>query len=245
MSEPGFVVGGRYANAAGDYDVLAIEDGKVRIRYARGLELTLPAGGLWSQWEQLVAERTGRPLTPAKAATAPRPATSRPSAPRSTGTARTAAPRLPKKAPSGEAGFFFAAGYLAAGCDLTASVAGRDYLAFAQRYQILTGRGLSTPHAGLDVHERPTHKSGADLAVTFPATEGIRPLLILGKDTPLQPAPQPGFYAVNKTEAVERLLKLGFDLGRNDNPATVRSHIPAGHHDDFDRGVALRNQLRR
>ncbi|MBI2761757.1 MAG: hypothetical protein HYX51_10075 [Chloroflexi bacterium] len=77
MSEMGFVVGGQYANAAGDYGVLAIDGNLVRIRYANGFEMTLPGQGLWAQWEALVAQRTGRPVAEPRSAATPRsPSTS-------------------------------------------------------------------------------------------------------------------------------------------------------------------------
>src|SRR6266487_2915492 len=68
VSDPGFVVGGRYENTAGVYDVIAIDASSVRIRYANGFEMSLPAQGLWFQYEALVAERTGRPIAPVRPA---------------------------------------------------------------------------------------------------------------------------------------------------------------------------------
>jgi len=62
-TEPGFVVGGRYASRAGVYEVLAIAGGMVRIRYEQGLEMTLPAQGLWAQWQALQAARDVKPPT--------------------------------------------------------------------------------------------------------------------------------------------------------------------------------------
>ena len=58
-SDPSFVVGGRYANSAGEYDVLAIENGSVRIRYGNGFEMRLPARGLWAQWQEVLRQRSG------------------------------------------------------------------------------------------------------------------------------------------------------------------------------------------
>jgi hypothetical protein len=241
VSEPGFVVGGQYENAAGPYTVVALENGSVRLRYASGFEMTLPSQGLWAQWEAIVSERTGRTAQRVQAGqkagatagtAAPRDG-ARPSRPRTDRAAK------PKKA-TGETGFYTGVGYLATGCEITASVAGRDYPAFAQRYKILTGRTLIAPHAGLEIHERPTHRIGADLSVRFPATAAVLSAFDLGAGAAPEPADEPGWYVVSRTELVERLLKLGFDLGPNNDPRPVREHIPDTHRASFDRGIALR-----
>lgn len=230
MSEPGFVVGGHYRNSAGEYEVLALEGASVRIRYANGFEMTLPAQGLWAQWQAQLAQEAPRPSAPTRAAT--RPATA--------ATTRPAEIRPAKaKKSTGEAGFFTVAGYLAAGCEILASVPGRDYPAFAQRYQILTGRSLVAPHDGLDVHERPTHKLGAELAVRFPANAGVINQFDLGQKVQVEQT-EPGWYRATGTELVERLLRLGFDLGSNAAPQAIRSKVDREHLNDFDRGLSLR-----
>ena len=253
MAEPGFVVGGTYANAAGEYEVKAIDGGMVRIRYANGFQMTLPAQGLWAQWEALVQQRMATTAAPARPATArsvaaPRaPAAPRTATTRSTTTTRTseAAARTPRqKRLTGDAGFYMGAGYLAAGCEIIASVAGRDYIAFAQRYKILTGRSLGATHVGLDLHERPTHKMGAELSVQFPATDSVLSSFELGPGAQPQPTADPGRYTVTGTELVERLLRLGFDLGPNTDPAPIRGRVPEAHRPTFDRGISLRRSVR-
>ena len=254
MAEPGFVVGGRYANAAGEYEVESIDGSMVRIRYANGFHMTLPAQGLWAQWETLVQQRMAPAAAPPRPATADRPeaasrapATPRPTTTRSTTTTRTSetTTRTPKqKRLTGDAGFYMGAGYLALGCELTASVAGRDYIAFAQRYKILTGRSLGATHAGLDLHERPTHKMGAELSVQFPANADVFTAFEFGPGVQPQPAADPGRYTVAGTELVERLLRLGFDLGPNTDPAPIRGRVPEAHRPTFDRGISLRRSVR-
>ncbi len=252
VSDPGFVVGGRYANTAGEYTVMDIADGAVRIRYASGFEMSLPTQGLWAQWEAILDQRLGRTAAPAKepaaratrAATATRSTTATRTAPaRATATREPAAPK-PKKGASGEAAFFTTVGYLAMGCDLICAVAGRDYPAMAQRYKIHTGRNLSTPHAGLDIHERPTHRMGAELSVRFPASAETLGFLDFGAGATVEPTDEPHQYTVNRNEFVERLLKLGLDLGPNTDPWPVREHVPDTHKVNFDRGITLRRGLR-
>jgi hypothetical protein len=243
-------VGGQYENAAGRYDVLGIDGGTVRIRYANGFEMNLPERGLWAQWEQLIAERTGRPLVAPKPATVAKAPTARPAPGTRSSTSRASTPRepalpKPKKGASGEAAFYTSVGYVAAGCEIVVSVAGRDYPAFAQRYKILTGRNLVTPHEGLDVHERPTHRMGADLSLLFPADANTRSYLDFGKDAPIEPADEPGQYRVTRTDTIERLLRLGFDLGTNNTPAAIRANLPEVQQINFDRGISLRRMLRR
>lgn len=259
MSDPGFVVGGRYANTAGEYEVVELADGYVVIRYANGFQMRLPAHGLWAQWEALVAERTGRPIateppprtgSSARAAASPRGgATRAETAPRSRASGASA-PAIPKakKAASGDAGFYAGVGFLAMGCEITAAVAGRDYPAFAQRYKIHTGRNLVTPHVGLEIHERPTQKMGAELTLTFPASPNALSHFDLGAKA--ESAGEAGMYVIGGTsgvvrELVERLLKLGFDLGPNTDPWPVRERVPEAHRADFDRGLALRRALHR
>lgn len=227
-TEPGFVVGERYASRAGVYEVLAITGRMVRIRYEQGLEMTLPAQGLWAQWRALQSART--------VSAAPRPTTA-PSG------RRGAARSVKDRARRGEASFYLTAGYLAAGCEITAVVAGRDYAAFAQRYKILTGRNLVSPHPGLTVHERPTHRMGAELTVRFPADAAALAELDLGEGVVIAPIGPPGWYGVKQTEIVERLLRLGFDLGQVADPAPIRERVPTEHRPAFDRGVALRRRL--
>lgn len=244
MTEPGFVVGGQYANAAGEYTVVALEDGSARVRYGSGIELTLPAGGLWAQWEKIIEERTGRPAAPPAAAR--KTASHRPPrepAARASSSKRAPSASKPRKA-TGEAGFYTAAGYLATGCDITASVAGRDYPAFAQRYKILTGRTLIAPHDGLDIHERPTHRIGAELSVRFPASATLLSRFELPDGATAEATDQPGTYAIHRTEFVERLLKLGFDLGRHTDPLTIRERVPEAQQGAFDHGLSLRRGLR-
>jgi hypothetical protein len=245
------VVGGRYRNAAGEYEVLALAEGKARIRYANGLEMTLPAGGLWAQWEALIAEAAPRP------APAARPAATRaaPSRATSTGTgtttrtpARAVEPKAARgKKATGEAGFYVAAGYLAGGCEIVASVPGRNYVSFAQRYQIATGRGLSTPHPGLDVHERPTHSSTWECSVRFPATPSVLAQFDFGAKVKVE-ATDGGWYRASggreMNELVERLFRLGFDLGPNTNPLVIRQKVEPDQLGHFDRGMSLRRTVR-
>lgn len=248
MAETGFVVGGRYANAAGEYEIVTLDGPSARIRYANGFEMSLPAQGLWAQWEALVAERTGRPAAP------PRPATPRsPAVPRTAGatSSRPPATRSPRepavpkgKKPRGEDAFFLGAGYLSTGCEIRASVAGRDYPAFAQRYKIHTGRSLVTPHEGLEVHERPTHRMGADLVVIFPADSNIVSYLDFGPQAKVELADETGMYRVGRPDVIERLFKLGFDLGQNKEPSLIRERVPQDQQINFDRGVSLRRTLR-
>lgn len=250
MSEPGFVVGGTYGNAAGDYVVLAIEGGMVRVRYTRGFEMSLPANGLWEQWEQLVAERTGRPLNPrsTRVATAgdgaaPKRAPAERKESSSTRSRSSAAKATLKL--SGDAAFYACAGYLSAGCELEASVAGRDYIQFAQKYKTWTGRNLITPHDGLEVHERPTHRMGAELSVRFPADSYTLRNLDFGKGVSAAAADDaPGYYRVQSNDLVERLLRSGFDLGPNNASLEVREKTPPEHHGNFDSGISVRRALK-
>jgi hypothetical protein len=252
VTEPGFVVGGSYANAAGEYTVLALEGGMVRIRYAGGVEMSLPAQGLWAQWEALVRERAARAAPPSRAgpvaAVVGPPHTGHGGAGARTAarhrSAGAAVPTRGRKA-TGEAGFHIAAGMLATGCEVLASVAGRDYPAFAQRYRILTGRTLITPHAGLEIHERPTRRLGAELSVRFSARTDPGALFDLGAECAPTLTDQPHGYVIRCPALVERLLKLGFDLGPNSDPAPIRANVPPAHVVDFDRGVALGRALRR
>lgn len=247
MAEPGFVVGGRYQSAAGEYEVVAVDGSTVRIRYVNGFEMSLPGQGLWAQWEALVQERSGRPAAPARepaARAAPRPSSASRSGGARTATASRAASTAKAKKATGEAGFYTAAGYLALGCDIAVSVSGRDYGAFAQRYKIHTGRSLITPHDGLEIHERPSHKMGAELSLRFPAGVDTLSYFDLGPGAKPERGPKPGQYTVNRNELVERLFKLGFDLGHNSDPGPVRKRVPEAHRIDFDRGVALRRDAR-
>jgi hypothetical protein len=251
VSEPGFVVGGRYRNAAGEYEVLALEGATTRIRYANGFEMNLPAQGLWAQWEALVAQANPRP-PPSRASSAPRPSaaaarTASSATPSRSSTAKVeASPRAPrpKKGATGDVGFFTAVGYLAAGCELTASVPGRDFPGFAQRYKIQTGRNLVMPHPGLDVHERPTHRMGAELTVRFPADSNIVSYFDLGSGARIEPA-DAGHYSVTRTDLVERLFRLGFSLGPNTDPWPIREKLEPAQQLNFDRGLTLRRSLRR
>lgn len=234
-TEPGFVVGERYASRAGVYEVLAIAGGMVRIRYEQGLEMTLPAQGLWAQWQALQTARdvkapASRPGAAPRLApsAAPRPAEARGKAKR-----------------GGEASFYFTVGYLAAGCEIAAVVAGRDFAAFAQRYRILTGRSLITPHPGLTVHERPTHRMGATLMVRFPVEPTVLADLDFGEGVTIEPMEAAGWFCVRQTEAVERLLRLGFDLGSTADPGPIRERVPVEHRGAFDRGVARRRRSAR
>lgn len=243
MSEPGFVVGGRYRNAAGEYELLTLEDGKARIRYASGLEMTLPAGGLWVQWEAMVAEAMPRPAAPPRQST-PRTAAA-PRSGSSSARTRAAEPKTAKgKKATGDTAFFIAAGYFAAGCEIHASVAGRDFPSFAQRYQIHTGRSLVAPHAGLEVHERPGYNMRADLTVRFPADASILGHFDLGQKVKVQ-AEEGGWYKATGTELVERLFRLGFDLGPNTDPLSVRQKVDQDQLGNFDRGMSLRRGVGR
>ncbi|MER3420325.1 MAG: hypothetical protein C4290_07300 [Chloroflexota bacterium] len=234
-TEPGFVVGERYASRAGVYEVLAVIGGKVHIRYEQGLEMTLPAQGLWAQWQALRAARDTAPSPPRP--TAPSHAVSS----GQKGSVHAAKGKVRRS----EASFYLSVGYLAAGCEITAVVAGRDYAAFAQRYNILTGRNLVTPRPGLTVHERPTYRMGAELTVRFPADAATLAELDLGEGVTIEPMGPAGWYGAKQTELVERLLRLGFDLGRVVDPAPIRGRVPAEHRPAFDRGVSLRRHMAR
>jgi hypothetical protein len=54
-----------------------------------------------------------------------------------------------------------------------------------------------------------------------------------------------GWYKAAGAELVERLFRLGFDLGPNTDPLSVRQKVEQDQIGNFDRGMSLRRAVGR
>jgi hypothetical protein len=205
-----FIVGGRYQNRRGEYEVLDIRGRTLRVRYDDGEEADLDA-----EMQARIAQNMQLE-------------------------ARSVEPYAGGTSQSRNRRFFRSLGFLAIRASmLEAIVHPKAQEGFVQNYRIITGRRPAIGEDGYYVHVPSADKWGNELRVTFTATSQELDGLDFGPDVNVVSNPSsPGMsWRINNNGFWWRLLKLGFKMGSNQMVAEIRAHIPPQYRTDFDEGV--------
>ena len=211
-----FIVGGRYANRRGEYEVLEIWGKKMRVRYDDNTEQELTIGTQARIARNMAAE------------------------------AEQAAPYKSRGLQSQNEQFFSSLGFLAKrATNLEAFVPEHALDGFISNYALLKGRRLAIDEEGLYVHAPKVGKWGCELRVTFQANSAELNSLDFGPGVNVvsDPLAEPETsWRINNNGFWWRLLKFGFDMGRQQNINAIEAHIPNMYLEHFRQGYTLTPQ---
>lgn len=207
-----FLIGGRYRNRLGEYEVLDIHGNHIRVRYDDGREDNLDAGIQARIIENMQLET------------------------------RIVSPYPIKAAGDRNRTFFRSIGFLAKRATmLEAIVHPRAQGGFVETYRSVTGQNPSIGQDGYYLHEPEADKWGNELRVTFDANDEEIRGLDLGPDVHIvaNPSAQGRSWRINKNAFWWYLLRLGFTMGRTQDMHSITSRIPHTYSSDFGEGIRL------
>jgi len=205
-----FLVGGRYLNRNGEYEVVEIRGDTLRVVYDDGTTADLNAR---MQAQIAQAMRRG---------------------------ARAVEPYSGGAMDNRNRSFFRALGFLAVRATmLEAIVHPNAQSGFVQTYQMMTGRRPYEGQDGYYVHDPNADKWGNELRVTFAASVDECDGLEFGQGVNVVTNPSaPGTsWRINKNAFWWLLLQLGFRMGSAQDSNEIRGRIPPCYWVDYDAGV--------
>ena len=211
-NEPRFLVGGRYRNRIGEYEVLDIVGNQLRVVYDDGTEATLAADFQSRIMSNIALETaTFEPYPGAGAAARNRR-------------------------------YFQTVGFLATRITMMeAIVPPRAQAGFVQTYREITGNPPQVGAVGYYVHQPQVDKWGNELRITFDASGLELQGLDFGPGaSPVDNPGLIGVsWRINNNSLWWRLLRLGFKMGNQQVLADIRDRIPHAYKGDFDNGTAM------
>lgn len=204
-----FLVGGRYRNRNGEYEILEINNLSLRVQYDDGDEAVLDAVIQARIFKNMALEN------------------------------RRLEPYSGSDSQSKNERFFRSLGYLASRATmLEAIVHPKAQDGFVATYFGITGQLPSNGQVGYYVHVPSTDKWGNELRVTFTATNEEKSELDLGPGVNIVVNPgHRGSWRINKNSFWWSLLKLGFKMGSQQSLDKIAAKVPRPHKGDFDTGV--------
>lgn len=204
-----FTVGGRYANRRGEYEVLEIMGKNMRVRYDDNTE------------QELTIETQARIATNMAIE------------------AELAAPYKGRGLESRNEQFFSSLGFLAKRATMLEAIVPSHALnGFTSNYTSTKGCRPASDQDGLYIHEPEVNKWGCELRVTFRATPGEVDSLDFGPDIDIvsDPSKPERSWRINNNGFWWRVLKFGFDMGRQQNVNAIEARIPNKYREHFRQG---------
>lgn len=208
--KPEFIVGGRYFNRRGEYEVLDIQGDKLKIRYDDGQEQKVSA--------TLQARIIDNMIRQAFIA-APYPST------------------MPRE---NETYFFTLGFLCKRATMMEAIVPQHSLNGFVADYLQHTGRIPQPNDSGFYVHPPLTDKWGCELRLTFSATQEEVDQLDFGPDVHyvVNPASIGSSWRINNNGYWWRLVRQGFRMGTYQDFSYIKRNIPHLFTAKFDEGYA-------
>lgn len=206
-----FLVGGRYANRRGEYEVLEISGKKMTVRYDDGFE------------QELSVEIQTRIATNIAIE------------------AERAVPYKGRGLESRNEQFFVSLGFLAKRATMLEAIVPQHALnGFISNYTQIKEHEPASDQYGLYVHEPGASKWGCELRVTFRAAPEEVDSLDFGPDVDIvgDPAKPEISWRINNNNFWWRLLKFGFDMGKRQNTNAIQAQIPRKYLMVFNQGYA-------
>jgi len=206
-----FIVGGRYANRRGEYEVLEIRGKKMRVRYDDNTE------------QELTTETQARIARNMAAE------------------AEQAAPYKGRGLEPRNEQFFSSLGFLVKRVRMLEAIVPSHALnGFISNYTLAKGCRPASDQDGLYIHEPEANKWGCELRVTFRATPGEVDSLDFGPEIDIvsDPSKPERSWRINNNGFWWRLLKFGFDMGRQQNVNAIEARIPKKYREHFRQGYA-------
>ena len=207
-----FLVGGRYTNRLGTYEVLAINGNQLRVEYDNEGEHVLNA------------EVQNRIIRNMELDTATFEAYSGPSA------------------PARNRRYFRTIGFLASRMTMMeAIVPHRAQVGFVESYRQILGWRPAEGAQGYYVHGPDIDKWGNELRITFGASEAELGKLDFGPGVQAvaNPSYVGTSWRVNRNAFWWNLLSLGFRLGTVQNRDLLGNNIPVAYKDEFENGLIM------
>ena len=206
-----FLIGGRYRNRNGEYDVLEIAGPSMKVRYDDGSEAILNTAVQARIMQNMAVE------------------------------ARLTAPYSGRDSNSRNRTFFRSIGFLAKRATmLEAIVHPRAQEGFVETYRNIVGRPPRAGQEGYYVHAPSADKWGNELRVTFEASDEELNQLDLGPGVEVVTNPSaPGLsWRINRNAFWWKLQTIGFRMGGYQDIQAIRTRIPPQYLSDFDEAIA-------
>ena len=210
QGSPNFLVGGRYRNRTGAYEVMEIIGNRIRVAYDDGTQVALDAE-IQSRIIRNMAAETAT-LEPYK------------------GSGSAARNRR----------YFRSVGFLTSRMTMMEAIVPHKARAgFEETYRQLSGTGPGTSHHGYYVHGPHIDKWGNELRVTFDATNAELQGLDFGShvEAVVNPGSVGSSWRINRNAFWWDLLRLGFRLGNVQDVELIRNSVPIVYREDFDDGL--------
>ena len=203
-----FIVGGRYTNRLGEYEVLAINGDDMLIRYDDGAQHHVTAS---------VQARIAQNMTIETATISPYPQ---------------------NQQGRNQSFFYSLGFLTARVRKLEAIIPPQSLDGFVRDYVNIKNIRPRQGQSGFYIHRPEADKWGCELRVTFEANDAELAALDFGPTVHVvQASENPGFYwRINNNGFWWRLLRLGFNMGDVQDINTIRTAVPITFRSHFERG---------
>jgi len=208
MKQPSaFLVGGRYANRRGEYEVLSIDGDRMLIRYDNGTSQEVSVSTQARISQNMALEAT---------LVSPYPASQ----------------EARNQQFYESVGFLAVRATM-----LEAIVPPHSLDGFVRDYANVKGVAPRSGQTGFYVHNPLADKWGCELRITFAATENENADLDFGPGVNIVIDPANGnSWRINNNGFWWTLLRFGFEMGTSQNVGVIRSLIPLQYRNPFDAG---------
>ena len=206
----GFLIGGRYRNRLVEYEVIDILGDQLRVVYDSGRE------------GRLDAVTQARIILNMEIETA------------------ALEPHTGLGASERNSRYFTSIGFLASRTTMMEAIVPPIAQAgFVQTYRTITGKSPQHNAGGYYVHHQHVDKWGNELRITFSAS--ISELEELDFGPGVEPVHNPGnagsSWRINRNVFWWQLLRLGFNMGLQQDLDEIRRRIPSEHKAEFETGI--------
>ena len=205
-----FLVGQRYRNRKGEYEVLEIKGDLMKVRYDNGSEQISVISTQAIIFENMQREEM-----------------------------LTKSSKKPSMKPQNQQ-FYWSLGFLLArNPNLIAFIPQHAIDAFKGKFYDATGRELLDNEKGITIHPPGTDKRWYELRVTFTARPNELHLLNFGHDVNIvEGSPDKKTWNINNNRFFLRLLEFNFSTGNQQDKASIESAIPNQYLDAFKEGYS-------
>ena len=204
-----FLVGQRYRNRKGEYEVLEIQGNSMKVCYDDGSQQILSISTQATIFENMQREEM-----------------------------LTKSSKKPSTKPQNQQ-FYWSLGFLLARkSNLIAFIPPHALDAFKDKFYDATGRELLDNEKGITIHPPGTGKWWYELRVTFTAGPNELNLLNFGYDVNIVEGSDNNLWNINNNRFFLRLLEFNFSTGSQQDKASIESAIPNQYLDAFKQGYS-------
>jgi len=206
-----FLVGQRYRNRKGEYEVLEIQGNSMKVRYDDSSQRVLSMSTQATIFENIRREE----MLPTKSSK-----------------------KLSTKPQNQQ--FYWSLGFLLArNPNLRAFIPQHALDSFKDKFLDARGRELLDNEKGITIHPPETDKRWYELRVTFTARANELYLLNFGHDVNIvEGSPDSKLWNINNNRFFLRLLEFNFSTGSQQDEAAIESAVPDQYLDAFKEGYS-------